>query len=49
MNKCKVNELQEGEPFPVSYNYRPEQLRQVFYCLLLRFTLKKILLHLIFV
>jgi len=27
MNKCKVNELQEGDPFPVSYNYRPVQLR----------------------
>jgi hypothetical protein len=27
VNKCKVNELQEREPFPVGYNYRPVQLR----------------------
>jgi len=27
MNIRKVNELQEREPFPVSYNYRPEQLK----------------------
>jgi hypothetical protein len=40
MDKCKVNKLQEREPFPIGYNHRPVQLRKLFSCLLLGFTLK---------
>jgi hypothetical protein len=40
MNKCEVDKLQQRYPFPVVYNYRPVELRKLFSCMLLGFTLK---------